>query len=56
MFSNNLITLRKLKKLSQEELAEKAGVSRQTLSNWETGESLPDIEKAKILADFYKSL
>ncbi|MBR0486018.1 MAG: helix-turn-helix domain-containing protein [Oscillospiraceae bacterium] len=52
MFSNNLITLRKLKKLSQEELAEKAGVSRQTLSKWETGESLPDIEKAKILADF----
>ncbi|MBR1555117.1 MAG: helix-turn-helix domain-containing protein, partial [Oscillospiraceae bacterium] len=52
MFSDNLITLRKLKKLSQEELAEKAGVSRQTLSKWETGESLPDIEKAKILADF----
>ncbi|MBE6876358.1 MAG: helix-turn-helix domain-containing protein [Ruminococcus sp.] len=52
MFNDNLITLRKLKKLSQEELAEKVGVSRQTLSKWETGESLPDIEKAKILADF----
>ena len=52
MFNHNLIALRKLKKLSQEELAEQVGVSRQTLSKWETGESLPDIEKAKILADF----
>ena len=51
MFNENLIMLRKLKKLSQEELAEKVGISRQTLSKWETGESLPDIEKAKILAD-----
>ncbi len=52
MFHENLIFLRKAKKLSQEELAGKIGVSRQTLSKWETGESLPDIEKAKLLADF----
>ncbi len=52
MFNDNLTALRKMKKLSQEELAEQVGVSRQTLSKWETGESLPDIEKAKILADF----
>lgn len=52
MFNDNLMTLRKLKKLSQEELAEQVGVSRQTLSKWETGESLPDIEKAKLLADY----
>jgi len=51
MFHENLILLRKLKKLSQEELAGKIGISRQTLSKWETGESLPDIEKAKQLAD-----
>ncbi len=51
MFKDNLTALRKLKKLSQETLAEQAGVSRQTLSKWETGESLPDIEKARILAD-----
>ncbi len=53
MFKDNLITLRKLKQLSQEDVAEKTGVSRQTLSKWENGESLPDIEKAKILADIF---
>ena len=36
---------------SQDELAEKIGVSRQTLSKYETGESLPDIERCKLLAE-----
>lgn len=40
MFRENLIQLRKLKGLSQEELAEKIQVSRQTLSKYETGGSL----------------
>lgn len=40
MFADNLIELRKLNHLSQEELAEKLNVSRQTLSKWETGVSL----------------
>lgn len=53
MFSDNLIQLRKLKGLSQEELAEKIGVSRQTLSKWEVGETLPDIEKSRALADVF---
>lgn len=53
MFSDNLTELRKLHNMSQEELAEKIGVSRQTLSKYETGESLPDIEKCKILADVF---
>lgn len=39
MFADNLIELRKLNHLSQEELAEKLNVSRQTLSKWETGVS-----------------
>lgn len=52
-FADNLIELRKYHDLSQEELAEKIGVSRQTLSKYETGESLPDIEKSKILADAF---
>lgn len=39
MFADNLIELRKLNHLSQEELAEKLDVSRQTLSKWETGVS-----------------
>ncbi|WP_026653632.1 helix-turn-helix domain-containing protein [Butyrivibrio proteoclasticus] len=52
-FADNLIELRKLNKMSQEELADKIGVSRQTLSKYETGESLPDIEKCKLLADTF---
>ena len=43
-FSDNLSELRKLRGFSQEELANMIGVSRQTLSKYETGESLPDIE------------
>lgn len=39
MFRENLITLRKLHNISQEELAEKVGISRQTLSKYETGVS-----------------
>ena len=39
-FADNLMELRKLNNLSQEEIAEKIGVSRQTLSKYETGESL----------------
>ena len=45
--------LRKLNNLSQEDIAEKIGVSRQTLSKYETGESLPDIERCKMLADLF---
>ena len=39
--------------MSQDELAEQINVSRQTLSKYETGESLPDIEKCKKLADVF---
>ena len=51
MFKDNLMSLRKMKGLSQEELADKINVSRQTLSKYETGESLPDVEKCKQIAD-----
>ena len=50
-FADNLIELRKFNNYSQEELAEMMGVSRQTLSKYETGESFPDIEKCRIIAD-----
>lgn len=53
MFADNLIALRKLHNMSQEELAEKIDVSRQTLSKYETGESVPDIEKCKALASVF---
>ncbi|MBP1584484.1 MAG: helix-turn-helix domain-containing protein [Lachnospiraceae bacterium] len=52
-FSDNLIELRKMNGFSQEELADMIGVSRQTLSKYETGESLPDIEKCKLLAEVF---
>lgn len=49
----NLFHLRKIKKISQEELAEKIGVSRQAVAKWETGESLPDIINSEALAEFF---
>lgn len=54
MFKDNLIYLRKMKKMSQEDLAEKLQISRQTISKWETGEAIPDLEKSKMLADIFK--
>ncbi|MGM9878201.1 MAG: helix-turn-helix transcriptional regulator [Bacilli bacterium] len=42
-FGDNLKFLRKNKKLSQEELAEKVKVSRQSVSKWETGEAYPEM-------------
>ena len=40
----NIMILRKSAKLSQEQLAEKMGVTRQTISNWELNESSPDLK------------
>ena len=53
MFCDNLIQLRKINNMSQEELAGQLCISRQTLSKWETGESVPDIVKCKQLADSF---
>ena len=53
MFKDNLISLRKMKGLTQEEIAEKAGVSRQTVAKWEAGESSPDLEKSALLAEAF---
>lgn len=50
---NSLFNARKNSGLSQEEVAEKLGVSRQTISKWETGETLPDIRQSKKLAGLY---
>ena len=50
---NSLYESRKKKGLSQEEVAEKLGVSRQTISKWETEETVPDIYQAKKLAKIY---
>jgi len=46
--------LRKVKGISQEELADKIGVSRQAVSKWESEQSYPDIDKIIILSDFFE--
>ena len=51
MFKDNLVQLRKILNLTQEDVADKVGVSRQTVAKWESGESLPDLEKSQLLAD-----
>lgn len=50
---NNLFQARKKVGLSQETVAEKLGVSRQTVSKWETDETVPDIYQTKKLAKLY---
>lgn len=45
--------LRKAKGISQEELADKVGVSRQAVSKWESEQSTPDLEKIIIMSDFF---
>ena len=51
---NGLYRARKKSGLSQEGVAEKLGVSRQTISKWETDETLPDIRQSKRMAALYK--
>ena len=53
MLADNLILLRGLKGLTQEQAAEIAGVTRQSYSKWEQGETVPDIEKCDHLARHY---
>lgn len=50
---NNLFHARKKSGLSQEEVAEHLGVSRQTISKWETDETIPDIRQSKRMALLY---
>ena len=50
MLGENIYRLRKNKKLSQEQLAEMIEVTRQTISNWELGETAPNPEQLKMLS------
>ncbi|MBR3523444.1 MAG: helix-turn-helix domain-containing protein [Bacilli bacterium] len=52
-FGDNLKSIRKAKKISQEELAEKLGVSRQSISKWETGENYPSMNNIICLCDIF---
>ena len=54
MFKDNLIQLRKYHRLTQEELAEKVGVTRQAIAKWEAGETMPDLEKSRLLAEAFE--
>ena len=53
MFKNNLIQMRKMRKMTQEDVAEKVGVTRQAVAKWESGETLPDLDKCRILAEMF---
>ena len=53
MLSENLYNLRKLHKFSQEQVADRLGVSRQAVAKWETGETAPDIHNCMALAQLY---
>ena len=50
---NKILELRKKNNITQEELADKVGVSRQTISKWELGETAPDIKQAKELSKIF---
>ena len=53
-FHNKLYHLRQQKGLSQEELANRLNVSRQTISKWEVGDSTPDMEKLIAISDMFQ--
>ncbi len=53
--ADRILRLRKAKGISQEELADKIGVSRQAVSKWESEQSVPDIEKIILLSDYFET-
>lgn len=53
MLKENLIMLRNIHGYSQERIAEKIGISRQAYAKWESGATVPDIEKCSLLAEVY---
>ena len=53
MLGNKIYDCRKKNGLSQESLAEKLNVARQTISNWETGETAPNPDQLKLLSEVF---
>ncbi len=53
MLKDNLAVLRNVHGFSQEQIAEKIGISRQAYAKWESGVTVPDIEKCSLLAGVY---
>ena len=52
-FNEKLVMLRKQQNLSQEQVSEKLGVARQTVSKWELGETTPEMDKLIIISKLY---
>lgn len=52
-FHEKLMSIRKAKGLSQEELGMELQVSRQTISKWESGQSYPDFQSLVLLSDYF---
>ncbi len=53
MFKDNLVQMRKALQLTQEDIADKLGVTRQSVAKWESGDTVPDLDKCKLLADIF---
>ena len=53
-FGDNLRQIRKDKKMSQEELAEKVNVTRQSVSKWESEQATPDLEKIILMSEYFE--
>ncbi len=53
MIGQNILSLRTRNELTQEELALKVGVARQTVAKWESGEAIPDLDNACKLAGLF---
>lgn len=52
--ADRIQSLRKAKGVSQEELADRIGVSRQAVSKWESEQSTPDVEKIVLLSNYLR--
>ena len=53
-FGKKLLYARKKANLSQEEIAERLNITRQTVSKWESNETVPNINQVKLLEKIYK--
>ena len=51
--SEKILNLRKANNLTQEQLAEEAGVTRQAVSKWESGQSVPELDKIIALCEIF---
>ena len=51
--ADRIQSLRKNKGISQEELADKVGVSRQAVSKWESEQSVPDLDRVIIMSEYF---